>query len=215
MEKYVNEDGEGAIPQNEEIGNLRLSEITHDKAELTARGKLSSDGMTGQFVYSLYDGRVSVICNGGAMEDKNTHIRDFIRRKVLESVFPLAGEAFIAELLEKEGTIIPMTNGFIQVNMEIQPSDVLLQLCDVTGHEQVFSRSGRLTLVKPMENGYMIMQEGRAPIYARTYSDVIRILGDDCKKIFEKSTIDKAKKRICKPTVISGLLDEQMQSRTI
>ncbi len=195
--------------------DYKVTDFTLDKAELIARGKIHRGDKIGQFVYSLYDGKVSVIDVNGVITQDKAALKGFIRKKALEMVFPLAGADFISDLLKKEKKTIPMVNGFVQASMEIQPADILLQLCDVTGHEQVFTKEGRYFFVKPMENGYKIMQGGRTTALCRTYSDVIKLLGDDSRKVFDPGIIEREKRRVSKAAMMGGLFEGSLQNRTI
>ena len=210
--RYINERTD---PGMQASPDLKLSEVIFDKSELIARGKVQRGGNKGTFEYSLYDGVVKISWEMGDVVTEKEMIRNHIRCCILDKVFPLAGRAFIGDLLAKENETIPMVNGFLQVNMEILPADVLLMLCDVTGHEQIFSKNGKYLLVKPTKGGYSILQENRATLHAKTYSDVIKLLGDDCKKVFDKSATEKAKERIYRPVRINDLFEGQVRERSI
>lgn len=202
-------------PGTGEVMDIKLSEVVFDKSELIARGKIHKEESYGRFAYSLYDGAVNVIWEKGNPDGDKESLRDHIRSNVLDKVFPLAGSDFINDLLEKEKKTIPMVNGFLQVNLEIQPADVLLMLCDVTGHEQVFSKNGQKVLVRPAKNGYSIFKENSAAIYAKTYSDVIKILGDDCIKVFNKPGTEKTRDQAIRPIRINEFWGSPAKERTI
>ena len=70
---------------------LSVSEISLDKAELIARGKVHGNGKTGRFFYSLYDGKVSVISESGDISKNTAFVRYWRRCFLLQEKSLLRG----------------------------------------------------------------------------------------------------------------------------
>lgn len=190
---------------------LRISDFDFDKAELEARGKIHEGDVTGRFIYKPFDGDVSIIGERGCFSVEKAALKSFIKRKSLAEVFPLAGEEFIDWILKKERTKIQVMDGFLQAEVNIEPSDVLLQLSQVTSKEQAFVKNGRFMLVRPCGKFYKVMSEGQGAVLLATYSDVVRFLGEDSRKLFDMKAIEQGKQRLFRQVKPYGIFEERDQ----
>ena len=188
---------------------LRISEFDFDKAELVASGKIHEGDVIGRFIYKPFEGDVSIIGVRGRFSVEKAALKSFIKRKSLAEVFPLVGEEFIDWIIKKERTKIHVMDGFLQAEVDIEPSDVLLQLSQVTSKEQAFVKDGKFMLVRPCEKFYKVMPEGQGAVLLATYSDVVKFLGEDSRKLFDMKAIERGKQRLFRQVKPYGLFEER------
>ncbi|MBO5620456.1 MAG: hypothetical protein J5959_02360 [Butyrivibrio sp.] len=193
---------------------LEILDFSIDKAELKAKGTLRRGKASGRFSYSIFEGKINVISEVGEI-GTDAEDKAYVKKIVLDELFPLAGEEYIAGLLEMENKAVPMSNGFIQAVVDFKPSEMLAGLCDVTMKEQVFVGDGRYVLVKPAKDMYKVMEEGKAPFYLRNYYEVTRLLGSNFRRVLDDEVIDRAKRRICRPVRYGRMFEEKVQGLTI